>query len=44
MSLTQSKMELIQKIINAHLSKKEMQEVVNKAKEIVNRQVNVKKV
>ena len=35
MSLTQSKMELIQKIINAHLSKKEMQEVIAKAKSII---------
>jgi hypothetical protein len=41
MSLTQSKMELIQKIINARLSKKELQEVIAKAKNIIdNRSVN----
>ena len=37
MNLTQSKMELIQKIINARLSKKELQEVTAKAEELLKR-------
>jgi hypothetical protein len=41
MTLQQQKLELIQKIINAHFTKEEMQEVIAKAKSIIdNRTVN----
>ena len=37
MQLDTQKLELIKKIVNARLSKDELQEVIAKAKEIVNR-------
>lgn len=41
MTLQQQKLELIQKIIDAHFTKEEMQEVIAKAKNIIdNRYVN----
>lgn len=41
MQLNNQKLELIQKIIDAHFTKEEMQEVIAKAKSIIdNRSVN----
>ena len=40
MNLTQKKIALIKKIVNAHLSKDELKEVSAKTKEIINRRKN----
>ena len=40
--ITQAKLELIQKIVNARLTKAELKEVTDKAEEIINRR-NTKK-
>ncbi len=37
MSLTQQKLNLLKKIVNARLTKEEMQELLNKAQEIAQR-------
>lgn len=43
MSLTQQKLNLLKKIVDARLTKEEMQELLNKAQEIAQRRSNAER-